>query len=731
MNTAGDNHHRDDFRVRDLGNTVLQVRSDLAFVPQAAGGRQGYTIEDAVNSKYYRLGMAEYHFVSLLDGKRTVREAMAMTATARPDDALTEHDVATLCQWLIDMDLAHTDRSSGADRLHVAAAKAARQQNIQRINPIFIRIPLLCPDRLLAAIYPWTGWLFSPVALLGWLVLMAWAGWLLTADSERFMTSAWGIFSPSGYLGILGCWLLLKVVHELGHGLACRRFGGYVREAGVVLLLFLPIAYIDVSSSWRFRAKLQRIIVAAAGMYVELALAALAAIGWSLTETGPLNQLFANFVLMASVTTILFNANPLMRFDGYYILSDSLEIPNLYASGQQYMRYAGRRWLMGLNSVLPPWPTRAARFIKIYAVTSFGWRIFICTALVVTAATLFHGAGIVIAVLGLVAWVAVPGYRFIKFVFTGDNLRWGQRGRLAVTTLALTAAVVGVFWLCPWPFASRAPAYVEYDPLTVVRAASTGFVREVHVQNGQTVTAGDVLVVLENEDLQVQLEGLKLSIEKSRLKSNGYQTRHEMAAYQSEQKQIESLLQQKAEREVQVQQLTVRAPTAGTVVRRRLDMLLGTYLKQGDEIVSIGNDQQKEVRLSVAQEDVEFFQSAVGQPVRVRVAGGEKMLAQLTKLEPRATRQPPHLSLCASNGGSLVVQHKEQSSQNNAAGETVELIAPRFNGTVTLEAGQGAQLFSGQRAMVQLTDRSESVGGHLYRSFQHWLKQKIDAASRG
>ncbi|NIL98010.1 MAG: HlyD family efflux transporter periplasmic adaptor subunit, partial [Planctomycetales bacterium] len=455
------------------------------------------------------------------------------------------------------------------------------------------------------------------------------------------------------------------------------------------------------------------------------------AIGWSLTEAGPFNQLCANFVLMASVTTILFNANPLMRFDGYYMLSDAMEIPNLYASGQQYLRNAARRWLMGLPSLLPPWPKRSARLIKVYAVASLGWRIFICTVLIVTAAALFQGAGIVLAVLGVVAWVAVPAGRFFLFVFQGDNLRWGQRGRLAITTLALTASLVGLLSLCPWPFACRAPAYVEYAPLTVLRAASDGFVRKVHVQDGQHVAAGDILVSLENKDLQIAVADLDLAIEKARLQSFVHQNRHELAAYQSTRKKIKSLRQQKAEREAQVRQLTIRAPAAGTVVRRQLDRLLGTYLQQGDEILSIGNGQQKEVRLSVAQEDVDLFQAAVGKAVRIRVPGNDTILAPLTSLEPRATRQPPHVSLCATHGGPLVVQHKEPATEDDTHGDTVELFAPRFKGTVTLGTEQGVQLFSGQRAIVQLTDRHTSIGGHLYRSFQQWLTRKIDAARRG
>jgi putative peptide zinc metalloprotease protein len=291
----------------------------------------------------------------------------------------------------------------------------------------------------------------------------------------------------------------------------------------------------------------------------------------------------------------------------------------------------------------------------------------------------------------------------------------------------LAAGIVFLFGVCPWPLAKRAPALVQYAPLTIVRAGSAGFVREVIAEDGQSVAEGDLLLVLENEQLEIELKELDVSVEQSRLKSLGHRNRHEMAAYQAEQKKIEGLLKQRAELQAQVEQLAVRAPSDGTVMRRQLDALLGTYLNEGDEILAIGNDDQKEIRLSVAQEDVDSFQCSLDEPVLIHV-GSDRLLARLTRITPRATLQPPDVSLCATHGGPLVVrQNSPDAKTDSSENETVELVEPRFTGTIALDGHQSRQLRAGGRGVVHLTDRDESVGGHLVRSFQRWLRRRLAA----
>ena len=362
-----------DYQIRDLGRMVLALRNDLIFTPQMIDGQRGYVIEDPLKSKFYRVGIAEYKFISLLDGTTSVADALRLTAATLADEAFTQDEAATICKWLVDSGLAHTPESAQSGRLSDAADKADRAKTMQRINPICVRIPLIRPDRFLDAITPSIGWLFGPV---GWtlaLILALVAAVQLIVHADRFGSAVNGVFAPSRWIWLGVTWLGLKVVHEIAHGVVCKRYGGSVREGGLMFILLAPLAYVDVTSSWRFSSKWHRIYTAAAGMYIELIVASIAAIVWSHTEVGLLNDMAFNLVLMASLTTLVFNANPLMRFDGYYILSDFLQVPNLYPNGQQYLVYLGRRYLLGLKCASPRWCKGKDAIIKLYGVAAMFW----------------------------------------------------------------------------------------------------------------------------------------------------------------------------------------------------------------------------------------------------------------------------------------------------------------------------------------------------------------------
>ena len=301
----------------------------------------------------------------------------------------------------------------------------------------------------------------------------------LATGWDRFVGSAGNVFSLDQGLYLLLGWVLLKVMHELGHGLACKHYGGYVREAGVALLLFAPIPYVDVTSSWRLRSKWARIHIAAAGMIVEAAIGSLAVLVWSYSPEGVLSQLCVNVIVMVTATTLLFNANPLMRFDGYYMLTDWLELPNLYSRGQQFVSKLSRRLLLGDRNAA----VNTTRIVWLYGLAAWWWRLVVCVSLIAGAAALFHGAGIVIAAVAIFSWFIVPAYRTLHALWAEPD----RKKQLRPIAIVGAIAVLGGMLLCytPWPFPGRSPGIVEYEPLSIARAESSGFVREILVTPGK------------------------------------------------------------------------------------------------------------------------------------------------------------------------------------------------------------------------------------------------------
>jgi len=713
-----------DVTVRDPGSLRLQLRGDLHFTPQWSGGTAYYMVEDPVGSRFFRLGIEEYALVSLLDGDTSLDDALSLLSSKMPHHRLAAQDAAAICKWLVDANLAHTEQSRGAERMAAAVTSQQQRARLERINPLMFRIPLCRPDELFRRLAAPLSGLFSPVAVALWCVLVVVGAYHVFAGWERFAVSSQGVFAPTNWIWLAGCWVVLKLVHETAHGVACRRFGGPVRELGVLMVLFAPLAYVDVTTSWRFRSRRQRIVVAAAGMAVELAIAAAAAVAWSHTQSGWLNHVCYNVIVMAGISTLLFNANPLMKFDGYYILSDLLAIPNLSVNGQQQLRYWARKYLLGVPATLPAWPGPQVAIIRIYGVAAFCWRVFVCVGLTIAASALFHGAGVVLAGTAAVLWLGLPTVRLCKYLWFGKQGERPHRVRFACTAGMVGGALVAVMMWVPWPGAHRAPAVVEYAPFTVVRAGGAGFVREILVDNGDEVHEGQLLVVLDNPELRRELADLQLAAQQCDVRCRKLRRRNELAAYQAEAEKRQSLLTQLSEKEEQVRRLAVHAGRPGHIVRHDLPTLLGTYLDVGDEVLSIGEERHKELRLSISEDDFERFRHAGKSVLRVDLPGEPLFSTTVSKIIPRADRSPSHPALAAINGGPLPVRKPERSDAANGTDDDYELLAPRFTGLAPLSRSQSARLLAGQVGAVSYRACDQSIGQHLYQSLADWIRRR-------
>ncbi len=627
------------------------------------------------------------------------------------------------------MDLAHTDESSHGSRLARSSQTAIRRKALASWNPLSFRVPFGRPDRVFARLCSWMSWIHSPPALFGWLVLIVVGAYLVFSDWDRFAASSHYVFAPENWLWLTACWVVLKIVHEVSHGVVCHQYGGTVRETGIMFILFAPLAYVDVTSSWRFRSRRERIHVAAAGMYGELLVAALAVLVWSNTHSGWLNNLCFNTIFMASIATLVFNANPLMKFDGYYILSDSLLLPNLYASGQQDLRYMAKRYMLGINSTLPDWSRRDAVIIRAYGVASLVWRVLVSAGMIITAATLFHGAGIVLAGVALVLWLGLPAMSFIRYLFFGKPGERPSRLRFCCTAGSAVTTFVAVFGFVPWPGARNAPAVVEYSPHTVVRAFSAGFVREIYVHDGQQVSKCQPLLMLESRELKRELADLDLQIRQSTIRSQRHEQKGEIAQKQAEAKNREALVTQHSEKSSQIEQLTIRATHAGSVVRRNLAEIRDTYFNEGDEILAIGDESQKELRVSLSQDDLEAFTRLSGASVQIDILRLPLWQARVRTVIPRATPTLTHPALAAANGGPLPVKPVNRRTDNSRSG-THELLVPRFSAIVPLTASYSAILHSGQLATITYRPCHESIGEHLYQTVSQWIRERFAVCRR-
>ncbi|QEF97029.1 Peptidase family M50 [Stieleria maiorica] len=711
----------------DQSTTSVVLRQDLRVTPCEDARQPHVVVEDPVAGAFYRLGRIEYALASRLTASRTIAQAYRDVCEQYPDHRVSEDDAADLCRWLIDNQLAHTESSKSSARLHRSAEKSETDRFKQRVNPIAIRIPLLHPDRMVGSLVQFTGWIFSVPATAVGVLVMLFSGCLALMHWEQLTASTQYLFAPSSLslLLLLAVTVGLKVIHEFAHAIVCKRYGGDVGEMGVLLILLAPLAYVDVSSVWRFRRRWQRIHVASAGIYLELLVAAIAMLVWRSADSALVRHVCTSVMLSAGVATLVFNANPLMKFDGYFMLVDWARAPNLYTDSQNQLRRLLRRLFLGGEVKEPQWTPGYRIAVGVYAPLALFWKGFVCLGLTLAATKLFHGLGTLLAVVACVCWIGGPAWRGFSMIRKAPRSGRRRFALAAAGSLALAGALSVVV---PWPGATPVHAVVEYSPHEVVRAEVPGFVHAIHVDTGQWVSEGEQLLTLRNPELVLEAEQLETKIQQSTLRRRQQTLRGKHAAAQAEATEWESLTRRLQDANEQIDSLVVRASRSGVVVRRRLQELQGTYVAQGDELLVIGDESQKELRLLIPQDRYDQFRDQAGTAVRFRAPGQPTQMSALSTIIPRARTEVDYPSLLASNGGPLAVKHVSNDASQAAA--EFELLVPHFEAIVPLDASQGAGLHSGQRASVSIGGLDRTIGSHLWRVTAEWIDQAVQATDR-
>jgi len=462
-------------------------------------------------------------------------------------------------------------------------------------------------------------------------------------------------------------------------------------------------------------------------MYVELFISFISLIVWTRTE-GLVADISFNIFLMSSVTTILFNANPLMRFDGYFLLSDALAIPNLYTKGTNW--FGDRLKSVFFGTPLTPnlCPPSELRCASIYGSMAFFWKISISISLTIGAGVLFHGAGLVLSAIGVCLWFGVPIYKQVKSLFGPEAKHPVNKPRMAISFGCLALLGVCLFSILKAPAYKSAPAVVQFGNETLLRADADGFIKELLVKDGDKVTKGQRLIVLDNPNLANEVTEIERFADEALTQSRIYKKQHEMALSLAELKKHEELKQQLEEKKNQAAGLEILAPEDGFIFQRGLENQIGSFASRGDPLVSFAQRQTKEVVVSIDQRDLESIEGTEGDQLRVVFPGQSVFESTLYRIDPRASQTPLHPSLCAQAGGPLPVRPVSGGPEDSEA--EVELLTPRFNAFLNLEQSVGSELHSGQRGRAFFSTKRQSLGSYFYLAACDWLKNKIEIATQ-
>ncbi len=551
----------------------LKARGDVAFHQIEYQGQLYWVAKNSVDLKYFRLQPEQFAVLQLLDGCRNMEQVRSEFARQFPQRRVTNTQLRQLIFDLHKKGLAWSTRPDQADAL----VRGGREEFWRRflgtvMNPMFVRIPGVDPHWFIERLYPWARWMFHPATSCFALsfVVVAWLVALVNIGAIQHKIPNWQELASWEFL--VTVWITIgacKILHELGHALACRHFGGECHEIGLAFLVFSPCLYCDVSDSWVLPEKWKRMAVAAAGVYVEAVLSAAALLLWWLTEPGVLNQVCLTVFVVTHISTIVFNLNPLLRLDGYYILSDWLETPNLRQKSSRLVGRMFARICFGLRLPDDPFlPQRGRHGFVLYAIAAAIYRAFLLVVICVILYQLLKPFGL--QKLGLImgyycALLAVCGVTWTAWRMLKVH-RQDIHKRRAFVTLCLAIGSVTALLAVPLPLHVYAPLQIEPADVRHIYAATPGQLVSVTVRPGQYVSRGQTLVQLHNPDKLRRLRALEtaLSVQQTELRIQQSLGEADRAALAGE--TLRAIREEVDDYRGQLQQLQIVAPCAGTLI---------------------------------------------------------------------------------------------------------------------------------------------------------------------
>jgi putative peptide zinc metalloprotease protein len=671
-------------------------------------GEIWYVLQDPLSGRFYRFSPSAYQLIGLLDGKRSMHEIWELAAERLGDDAPGQEEVIRLLSQLHSADVLQCDVPPDSLELFKRHQRQERMRWKQRFwSPLALRFPLFDPERFLTVCLPLVRPLFSWFGFLLWLGLIV-TGGVVTAMhwpelTENFVDR---VLAPQNLLLLWITYPLVKAFHELGHAFATKVWGGEVHEIGVMLLVFMPVPYVDASAASAFREKRKRMVVGAMGIMTELLLAALALFVWLSAEHGMVRGIAYNVMLIGGVSTLFFNGNPLLRFDGYYVLADALEMPNLGKRSNSYLGYLIQRYLFGSESASSPANAGSERkWLLFYSIASFCYRLFVMFAIVLFVAGKFFIIGILLASWSVFMMLVLPIFKMIKFVLSGPQIE-RQRLRAVSITVGGIAAIVVALTLLPAPLWTRAEGVVWLPEQAIIRAGTDCFVNNYVSEPDSEVEVNQVLVRCEDPLLHARARQLRArTVELNALHAS--QRRSDRVAARITEEELRVINADLANLEERIEEFDIRSPLAGKFIVPRSRDLPGNFINQGDIIGYLITPRAKSVHMAIPQDDVGMLRTHI-ESIQVRLADrlDEVFPATIVRQVPGGTNQLPSAALGSEGGGVLAIDPRDSSGTRTL--ETVfvyELELPP--GTVAAPIGM--------RVYVRIDHGSEVLARQWYR----------------
>ena len=716
----------------------FRKRRDLVAARQRFQGQPCWMVKEPLGLTYTRLEDEEYALLEMLDGRASLAEMKAAFEARFAPQKISLEEIQQFLSTLHQSGLVIADLpGQGGKLLERGHQRQRRERWANWTNPLAVRFRGFDPSRMLDALYPLVRWLFSPLAIAAAVGLMLSAALLVLVQFDTVMArmpSFHGFFAAQNWFYLALTLAVTKVLHELGHAFCCKHFGGQCHEMGAMLLVFTPCLYANVTDSWMLPSRWQRAAIGAAGMFVELTIAAAATFLWWFSNPGLFNFLCLSTMFVCSVSTLAFNANPLMRYDGYYILSDLVEIPNLRQKASSVLNRRLSSLCLGLESPPDPFMPRRHRFLLgTYAIAAAVYRWVITFSILWFLYKMFEPyrleiLGQLLAIASLYGLIVRPLWQVAKFFHVPGRIYQVKRARL-LATLGLLAAGLLAALFAPLPAPVFCALEIKPRDATPVYVDVPGILSVVHVRPGDHVSPGQPLGELRSVDLQLDVDRLlgKQAELRSRLASLQQQRfRDEKAGLEIAEVRelLDHVTEQLAQKQTNLARLRLTAPVAGAVLlppaakpHETAGELprwsgtpleaknLGATLEPSTMFCQIGDPKRYDAMLAIDQADIP------------RIARRQMVEIQLVQLPGRVYRSEieeianhkldfTSARLSQKSGGELATQTDADGNERP--------LSTTYQARVAIDDPEGL-LRQGLRGEAKIHAGSETIAGRLWR----------------
>lgn len=687
------------------------LRKHVQILVQDYRDERWYLLHDESSGKFTRFNATAYEVIGRLNGDFSMQEILYLVnKTRHADERLETDDIINILAQLERAEVLRDGLPTGKQDLLNRYAQSRQSKRSALGNPLAIRIPLFDPNSILNYLAPLARVVFSAKGFWLWLFTLVTALILALVNAQELVAAVGAkTLSTSDLLAFWLIYPVIKILHELGHGMAVKAGGGESHETGITLLLFMPVPYIDASASWAFRDKRRRALVGAAGILVELFLAAIGLFVWLLTEPGFVHDIAFNTMLISGISTLLFNGNPLLRYDGYYVLSDLIEIPNLASRANQFYLYLIQKYVLGVTGLRSPVTAKGEpAWLLFYGLASPLYRLMVLIGIALYLPSEFFVIGVILASWAIFKQILKPLLQSLYFLMTSPRLE-ARRVR-AFSTVGLVMIICAGLLQVPVSLTTQAQGVIWFDDNGQILSPSNSFVQEVVVASGSEVNAGDVLIQLNDKQLLTEHTILAARLRELQTKQRSERTNSRVRAAMVAD-DINAVTAELNQVKDQLSALQIISPVNGRFILHDPHQLRGEFVYQGAILGYVIQDQQPIVRTVVKQEYADLLNLRPGL-IEVILPGqlASPIQGTLIREVPAGSSTLPSIALGALGGGAISVDMRDETGLT--ATENV------FQLDIALPKGTKVTGIGG-RAYVRFDHGSESLWGQWMRSLQH------------